>query len=89
MTFIERTAQRIIEAGLTMPAILLIEAHRPLAFLGSQLLLVAQPMLDTFISPDFMGDLAHLLADDAQLEQLVVTLETKRKSGILPDSNNR
>ncbi len=80
MTFIEQTAKRITEAGLTMPAILLIEAHRPLAFLGSQLLLVVQPMLDIFISPNFMGNLAHLLADDAQLEQLLVTLETNRKN---------
>ena len=63
-----------------MPAILLLEAHKPLAFLGSQLLLVAQPTFDIFFPKNFIGNLAELLAEPQQLEQLIRRLETETRS---------
>jgi hypothetical protein len=73
--FIEQLAAKIKASGLAMPAILLLEAHKPLAFLASQMLLIAQPSLNTFISPNFTHNLTTLLAEDDQLEQLIATLE--------------
>jgi hypothetical protein len=52
-----------------------LEAHKPLAFLGSQCLLVAQPTLNLFISPPFTQNLVDLLADPEQVEQLIAHLE--------------
>jgi hypothetical protein len=74
--FVEKVANKIIDLGLTAPAILLLEAHKPLAFLGSQLLLVAQPMLDIFLPQNLTSSTADLLADPDQLEQLINRLET-------------
>ncbi len=74
-SFIEQVTQRISELGLTTPAILLLEAHKPLAFLGSQLLFIAQPAMDIFAPPNLIGNLADLLANDSQLEQLITMLE--------------
>jgi len=77
--FIEQLAEKISATGLVMPAVLLLESHKPLAFLASQMLLIAQPTLNLFISPTFTHNLTHLLAEDEQLEQLITTLETKLK----------
>jgi hypothetical protein len=76
-TFIAKLAAKITDLGLTGPAILLLEANKPLTFVGSQLLLVAQPTLDMFLKPDITQNMADLLADSAQVEQLIMTLEGK------------
>lgn len=74
--FIEKVAAKITGLGLTAPAILLLETHKPLAFIGSQLLLVAQPTLDIFLPHNLAHNMSNLLADPDQLEKLLVTLET-------------
>lgn len=79
--FTEQIANKISDLGLTMPAIFLLEAHKPLAFVGSQLLLVSQPILDIFLPKNFVGNSANLLADSGQLEQLILKLEASAVSG--------
>lgn len=76
-TFAEKFANKIAGLGLTAPAILLLEAHKPLSFISSQLLLVAQPTLDLFLTKSFTRELAELLADSTQVEQLIMNLEGK------------
>jgi hypothetical protein len=73
--FIKKVSDKINDLGLTAPAILLLEAHKPLAFLGSQLLLIAQPTLDIFLPKTFTQNSINLLAAPSQLEQLIDTLE--------------
>ncbi|MCB9101493.1 MAG: hypothetical protein H6632_18285 [Anaerolineales bacterium] len=76
-TFINKAADKIFSLGLTTPAILLLEGHKPLAFLGSQLLLVAQPILEIFVPGELAGNIISLLESPQQLETLMVELETK------------
>lgn len=75
LTFAEKVANKIIDLGLAAPAILLLEAHKPLAFLGSQLLLIAQPTLDIFLPQTLTRNSADLLADPRQVEHLITCLE--------------
>ena len=77
MTFVEKVAHKISSLGLTAPAILFLEAHKPLAFLSSQLLLIAQPTLNLFVSAHSTQSMVNLLADPTQLEQLMTQLEQK------------
>jgi hypothetical protein len=74
-TFIETVSNKISELGLTGPAIVLLEAHKPLAFISSQLLLLAQPTLDLLFPRNHVGELVELMADSAQVEALIVRLE--------------
>ncbi len=76
-SFSQKIADKIAELGLTAPAILLLEAHKPLSFVSSQLLLVAQPTLDIFLPQNFTRNLAGLLVDPTQMEQLIASLELK------------
>jgi hypothetical protein len=55
--------------------ILLLEAHKPLAFIGGQFLLVAQPSLNLFVAPHFTQGMIDLLTDPSQLEELISQLE--------------
>ena len=73
--FIEKIADKITNLGLTTPAILLLEANKPLAFVGSQLLLVAQPTLDLVLPQNLTRNTANFLADSDQVEQLIQKLE--------------
>lgn len=81
-TFVEKTANKIAALGLAGPAILLLEAHKPLAFVSSQLLLVAQPTLNIFLPRSLTRDMVDLLADSARYEQLITALE----AGASPNS---
>ena len=76
-TFINQVADKISQLGLTTPAILLLEAHKPLAFLGSQFLLVVQPTLDLVLPSHVIRNSSDLLADPNQYERLIAILEQK------------
>jgi hypothetical protein len=75
---LERLAHRIGELGLTAPAILFLEAYKPLAFLGAQLLWVTQPFLSIMFQPNDLHDLASLMQDDAGTDALIARLESLR-----------
>jgi hypothetical protein len=78
--FVEKASNKIVDLGLTAPAILLLEAHKPLAFVSSQLLLVAQPILDIFLPQNLIRNSADLLADSSQVDHLIARLETNLSS---------
>lgn len=75
--FINQVADKISQLGLTTPAILLLEAHKPLAFIGSQFLLVVQPALGPLLPSHVIRNTSDLLADPDQFERLIAILEQK------------
>jgi len=75
--FVEKIASKISQLGLVGPAVVLLEAHKPLAFIASQALLVAQPSLDLFLPHLSTRQLADLLADPSRLDQLLLILQSK------------
>ncbi len=79
--FVTKIATKIKDLGLTAPILFLLEAHKPLAFIGSQFLLVTQPALDLFLPQNFVQHAVNLLQDPVQLEQLLVSLEAKSGPG--------
>lgn len=81
-TFINQVADKIFQLGLTTPAILLLEAHKPLAFIGSQLLLVVQPTLDLVLPSHLIHNTSDLLADPNQYERLITILEQKERGNL-------
>jgi len=83
---VEQLARRIRRWGLTAPAIAFLEANKPLSFVGSQMLLMLQPVTDLFVARELTGDLAALLADRNRLEALIAHLETSPHP---PRSHNR
>jgi hypothetical protein len=75
---VETIATTIEEWGLASPAILLGEANRPLAFLGSQILLMSQPLLGLLGWSEGANRLASILGDSRSVECLISRLERGR-----------
>lgn len=68
-------ASRIKALGLSSAALALIEIARPLRFLGSQILLLAHPLLAGLISNATVEHTLTLLDDPDALERLISRLE--------------
>ncbi len=68
---IEGLASRLKEWGMVAPAILFLEAHKPLSFLLSQFLLLAQPALEPFLGADVAGYV--LLFEDRETLDLILS----------------
>lgn len=75
--FLDQVANKIAQMGLITPAILLLETHKPVSFLGSQLALIAQPTLQIFLPRPLVQNTVDLLANTDLLEQLIIRLEQR------------
>ena len=75
---ITRVARAIERWGMTAPAIMFLEANKPISFIAGQLLLVAEPILGFFVGYDRSRQYALLLEDQESVELLVQRLEAER-----------
>jgi len=75
--FIEQVAAAFCRRGLRLPALVALEAGGPLAFLGGQLLWLAQPALSLIFPGDVIRQSARLLEDPAAVTALVKRLEAE------------
>jgi hypothetical protein len=75
---IEGLVRQVNEWGMVAPAILFLEAHKPLSFLASQFLLLSQPTLEPFLG-GVVREYALLLEDRENLETILSRLEGLRR----------
>ena len=73
---VQTLAGRIAQRGLTIPAIVGLELLKPFCFVGSQILLVLEPLLDPWMGKSGR-DYARLLEDRANVERLLEALESQ------------
>ena len=73
--WIEGWGKRIDALGLSSVALVLIEAARPFGLLGSQALLVAQPLLGGLVDDTAVARASALLDSPDLLNRLVACLE--------------
>lgn len=83
---IENLARRAARMHVTAPAILFLEMHRPLAFLGAQMLWVGQPFLSLWLERADIRDVALLLEDREGVERLIEHLERAQNTPDDPSS---
>ena len=69
-------AQQLVRRRLVVPALAFMYAHKPLGFVGAQLLLLLQPLLDILFPRRWVEEGIALLADREGLDALVHRLET-------------
>jgi hypothetical protein len=75
---IEKAATEIEKRKLEAPAILMLEAHKPLAFVGSQTSLMFAPFIAPFLGFDFVNNYSRLFADRENVERLLRRIESGR-----------
>lgn len=73
---IEDLAHRAARMHVTAPAILFLEMNKPLAYVGAQMLWVAQPFLSLWLDRADVRDVALLFEDAASVQALIQRLES-------------
>jgi hypothetical protein len=76
---IEQMTQQINRWGLVLPAILFLQITKPLSFIGSQGLLLCQPLLSFVYDSPRITEYAELFSDRTNVERLVAQLEADRR----------
>jgi hypothetical protein len=71
----EKIAKRINRHGMTLPAVMFLEMHKPLAGVGGALIHMLAPGLDWILGEQNTDDLAILLSDWKQVDCLITRIE--------------
>lgn len=71
---VEQWAEKICAKGLGVPAIFLLEAHKPLAGIGSNVTVAFQPLLAPLVSLN-VGELAAFMRNVDNVERLTQRIE--------------
>jgi len=72
---LKRIAERIKRMGLEAPAILFLEANKPLAFIGGQALFFSAPFLGLIFGFENVSLFADILSRPGGIERLLRKLE--------------
>lgn len=74
---IDQCAQALRRWRMVTPALMFLESHRPLSFIASQLMLVAEPAMSLIMPVDGPRELSRLLEDPEGISLLVDALEER------------
>ncbi len=82
----EFLAGRVVGLGLTVPAILALEMHRPLTHLASHALVAISPILAPVLGIDSIGSFGRLIHHPGGVDKLITSIEkhsdTKEKEAV-------
>jgi hypothetical protein len=73
---IEKFAQAVARRGLTTPALVFLELHKPLTFLAGQSLIAGSGFLAPLFGPQNVQKVAKLVESRENVERLIERLET-------------
>ena len=73
--FIRRVADRIHQSGLVTPAVFFLELTKPLALIGSHVMIFFGPIINAFINTEGYYKAAELFEEPANVELLIKEIE--------------
>jgi positive regulator of sigma E activity len=76
---IEKAVSEIQKRKLITPAILFLEMHKPLGYIGSQAAIAFSPFIVPFVGFDFVNNYSRLFSKRENIEKLIVRLENARE----------
>jgi len=86
---VETFAHAIVRKGLATPAVFLLELHKPVAPLGSVLLLGAMPFLAPFVGFSTLERLALFVEERSNVERLIARIEELSRGDARSDCSGR
>ena len=75
--WLERIADRVVRRGLAAPAIFMLQAAKPLNFVGSQLIVFFKPIISMVVPPAKCDQAAELLSRRHSVEALLQMIEQR------------
>ena len=88
-TLLDKIVHRLADWQLETPGMAFLQAHKPFGFVGSQALLLLQPLLDEFVPRSLTTEWVTLMSDRDQLDRLIARLDAVRKGTAVSSINNR
>lgn len=76
---IDKAVSEIQKRKLITPAILFLEMHKPLGYIGSQAAIALSPFIVPFVGFDFVNNYSRLFSKRENIEKLIVRLENARE----------
>ncbi len=70
-----KIAVKIVERDLTVPAIMFLESIKPVSFLGSQMLVFANPVVSLIVQTGDYYRFVRMIEDRENIEKLTVAIE--------------
>ena len=77
---INKLASKIVDSGLSVPAIFFLESTKYVTFIGSQFLVFLGPIATCFINNNKYYNIVEILEDRSNIELLIVEIENKNKN---------
>jgi hypothetical protein len=77
---IDRLADEIVRRGLQTPAIFVLEAHKPLHYIGSMAMVGVAPFIVPFVGFDNVNNWSQIMAKRENIEMLIDRIESKSVS---------
>ncbi len=71
----KRIAHKIVERDMAVPAIIFLESIKPVSFLGSQMLVFANPVVSLLIQSGDYYRFVRMIEDRENVEKLTVAIE--------------
>jgi hypothetical protein len=78
--FVSQIAEFFCDRGFRSAVLVVLDAGRPLAFLGGQLIWIFQPFASLFFPRHRMAQLAHILEDPQAVDQLIHCLADRSEN---------
>jgi hypothetical protein len=72
---LDQAAEAIAKRGMTVPAIIALEMHKPLAHVGGHAAVAISPFIVPFFGFDRVNEYSQLLSSRANVERLICRLE--------------
>jgi hypothetical protein len=72
---INRLASEVVERNLTAPAIFLLEMGRPFTFIGSQVMVFLEPIIQSIFNIKIYNHIRLMLEDRKNLDELLLRIE--------------
>ncbi|MCK5130979.1 MAG: hypothetical protein KAR40_02375 [Candidatus Sabulitectum sp.] len=72
---VKKIARKIVERDLTVPAIIFLESIKPVSFLGSQMLVFANPVVSLLVQSGDYYRFVRMIEDRENVEKLTVAIE--------------
>mgnify|MGYP001311248541 CR=1 FL=1 len=72
---LSKFAHRIVDKGMTVPAIFFLESTKYVSFIGSQMMIFFGPIMTSFINSEKYYNFSELLEDRANIEYLLNEIE--------------
>ena len=85
---LQRLARKIVDLRMTVPAIFFLEMHKPLNFIGSQVMVFFNPIVTTFFSVIEYEEVQNMLEKRQSIEYFIREIE-KQESEFLVQEEAR